>query len=459
MENLYFILSLFNQYFFNDAKNNIESLEYYVSTNPAISGNTLIEGLLSAIKNYSFDSIDLPLFQSILMKDRKTPTEQNQIIQELIKWKGYSKDQMAATKKYLQDVISSAIISKANQRHGDDPTAYLNYLKKAEIKLDKSDVLSAQSFDVIDINSIVASEVNKRFSSYFSWVNEQFQPYNQVEFGQMCIISAPPGTGKTLWMMTEAMNMAITTNNKVLYVSLGDMNMRDFIVRMGAIQTGLPFGEVAKHLGEVYEKLKRLTSDRLDISINPAGKVKIDELVDFVLSKNYNALFLDYDSNILMNGTSNSMYLDYGNVYNELTRLTLEGLFVEVGSQPHKNVWGEAEFGLEMLGESSRKGHTTDMAITIGRLKGPNHCGKVKIAKNRRGEEGDVMGYIRLNNGRFRIVPVPVAEDFSQRPKTFLSDADVDDMIQTYQRSLRAMGVGAVGGGQGQPSKIINPFK
>ena len=60
MENLDFILSLFNQYCFNDAKNNIESLEYYTSVNPALSGNTLISSLLGAIKNYTFDSIDLP---------------------------------------------------------------------------------------------------------------------------------------------------------------------------------------------------------------------------------------------------------------------------------------------------------------------------------------------------------------------------------------------------------------
>ena len=65
MENLDFILSLFNQYCFNDAKNNIESLEYYTSVNPALSGNTLISSLLGAIKNYTFDSIDLPLFQSM----------------------------------------------------------------------------------------------------------------------------------------------------------------------------------------------------------------------------------------------------------------------------------------------------------------------------------------------------------------------------------------------------------
>ena len=225
MENLDFILSLFNQYCFNDAKNNIESLEYYTSVNPALSGNTLISSLLGAIKNYTFDSIDLPLFQSILMKDRKTPQEQQQIINELLRWKSYGKQQMAPTKKYLEDIIASSIIAKANSKFSNDPMGYLNYLKQSNIKIDRSEALNSQGFDKIDINTIVASESNKRFRSYFDWVNQQFEPYHEVEFGQMCIISAPPGTGKTLWMMTEALNMAITTKEKILYVSLGDMNI------------------------------------------------------------------------------------------------------------------------------------------------------------------------------------------------------------------------------------------
>ena len=109
MENLDFILSLFNQYCFNDAKNNIESLEYYANVNPALTGNTLIKSLLDAIKNYSFDSIDLPLFKSILAKEGKTPREQAQIVTELLKWKSYNKNQIAPTKKYLTDIISSTI--------------------------------------------------------------------------------------------------------------------------------------------------------------------------------------------------------------------------------------------------------------------------------------------------------------------------------------------------------------
>lgn len=456
MDNLDFILSLFNQYCFNDAKNNIESLEYYTSVNPALSGNTLITNLLGAIKNYTFDSIDLPLFQSILMKDRKTPQEQQQIINELLKWKSYGKQQMAPTKKYLEDIIASSIIAKANSKFSNDPMGYLNYLKQSDVKIDRSEALNSQRFDRLDINTLIASENNRRFRSYFDWVNQQFEPYHEVEFGQMCIISAPPGTGKTLWMMTEALNMAVTTNEKVLYVSLGDMNIRDFIVRMGAIQTGLTFGDTAKNLGAIYNNLKQIIGDRLDISINPAGTVSVDELVDYVLARKYSAVFLDYDSNLLMTSSTNSMYLDYGAIYNALTKLTIEGIFVEVGSQPNKAVWKETEFDLCDLGESSRKGHTTDMAITIGKFPGPNHCGKIKMAKNRRGEEGDTMGYVRLPNGRFRIIPVSLAQQLSEREKTMFTDQDIDQSLDMYNKGLQAMSMASPGQ---QNQKIMNPFK
>ena len=456
MDNLDFILSLFNQYCFNDAKNNIESLEYYANINPALSGNTLVQSLLGAIKNYSFDSIDLPLFQSILMKDRKTPQEQQRIVNDFLKWKGYGKQQMAPTKKYLEDIIAGAIISKANSKFPNDPTGYLNYLKQSNIKIDRSEVLSSQSFDKIDINTIVASESSKRFKSYFDWVNCQFEPYHEVEFGQMCIISAPPGTGKTLWMMTEALNLAMTTKFKILYVSLGDMNLRDFIVRMGAIQTGLSFGEAARNIGSIYETLRQFTGDRLHISINPAGTVGVEDLVEYVLANSYDAVFLDYDSNLKMEGSSNSMYLDYGTIYNSLTKLTIEGLFVEIGSQPNKLVWKEPTFELGDLGESSRKGHTTDMAITIGKYPGPNHCGLVKMAKNRRGEEGDTQGYIRLGNGRFRIIPPSLAEQLSGNQKAFYTDSDIDQMIGMYNKNLQSMtSVQSKPGGLG---KVGNPF-
>lgn len=459
MDNLDFILSLFNQYVYNDVKNNLESIRYYISTNPSTSGNTLIEGLLDAIRDYSFDSIDVPLFQSILMKDGKTPAESQKILQELYRWKGYGKDQMKATKKYLENIIAGAIIQKASQKFPNDAVEYLNYLKQSNIKLDRSDALSAQSFDKIDINSMLADGFGKGFPSHFEWINSLFEPGNQYECGQLGIISCPPGVGKSLWMMTEAMSMALNCPDaKILYLAMGDLKMRDFIVRMGAIFSGYSFADTARNLGGIYDTLKKTIGKRLDISINPAGTVDPDEFVDYVLANGYNIVFADYDSNFKIRSSEN-MYNDFGSVYNGMTRLTQEGILVFVGCQPNKMAWKLEEINMEDLGESARKPHFADFIFTGSKLPGPNHCGIFKCCKNRRGEEGVTTGYIRLGNGRFKFIPEDLARQLAARPKTNFSQAEIDQMIQQYNKQLQA--INSYGGStqQSGPQKLNNPFK
>ena len=78
------------------------------------------------------------------------------------------------------------------------------------------------------------------------------------------------------------------------------------------------------------------------------------------------------------------------------------------------------------------------------------------MAKNRRGEEGDTMGYIRLPNGRFRIIPVDLAKQFADREKTLFTDQDVDQALGMYNQSLQALSMAAPGPQKSQ--KIINPF-
>ena len=118
------VLSLFNQYLFQEAKNNIENLEYYFRTNPGTQGNPLIEELVNAIKTYSFESIGEPLFRSILMKCRKSETEIRQILDEVIKWKQYNKEEIKPAAKYLRDLVSASIITRANYLYkGDQPNS------------------------------------------------------------------------------------------------------------------------------------------------------------------------------------------------------------------------------------------------------------------------------------------------------------------------------------------------
>lgn len=67
----------------------------------------------------------------------------------------------------------------------------------------------------------------------------------------------------------------------------------------------------------------------------------------------------------------------------------------------------------------------------------PNHLGIMKIAKNRRGEEGIEAPYIRLNNGRFRILPQSIYVKLKGlSEKRDFTDGDIDQMIEA-EMSMR----------------------
>lgn len=831
MENLELLYSLFNQHVFQDAKNNIESLEYYFNTNPSTSGNPLIKSLLDAIRNYSYEAIDYPLFQSILQREGMHPSEQKMILDEVGRWRRFSSDQMAPTKSYLRDICADMILRKASNKFSGNPYEMYRYLKNSEIRLDNTDILSSSRFDSFDISKMV-DEVNQEgYSSSFSWINDLFEPGHKYEAGQMTLISCPPGcmsgdtevflangttdtlenlyrkksknitvfscdgkdpkvsvaedcqiskyvdswyvveidgkkeyrvtenhpflmingewkradelepgdslmpfnkrddirsrksqtsfglytdiytnnskrrfkahrltgeyiniylkldfeyvahhskmkdgkfdrsdnsvesiklmsnsehakfhnkfqketigldsfikggektqftseqisernrkmwkeddyrqkrlrdlvnngkitsslfnsksdneygtlnkilatkkygkylidkfdcrstedllkiwdekrviiednkktysisprtpkknsvvkyygdkiddlyddclsynnhtitrvyvehldepqpvydlvnvdiyhnyavkfddnsgffshnTGKTLWMMTEALNIALTSNAKIHYLAMGDMKPRDFIIRMGAIYTGKPFGEVVKNLGPIYETLKNLIGDRLEISVIPAGQITSEDYVEYVRGRGFNVVFIDYDSNFKLM-ESESMYNDYGIVYNNLTKLTQDGRLVFVAAQPKVFTWTNPVIELGDVGESARKIHTVDILFTAGKfISTPNHVGIFKCCKNRRGEEGGMIGYIRLNNGRFKFIPIEVAKQLAEESvKKFYSESDIDSLVRQFENNKTKYNLieDTIVGGAKPASKFDNPFK
>ena len=57
--NIELVYSLFNQYLFQEAKNNIDLVDLYYRTNPATLGNGLVSDLIDSIRKYPLESIDL----------------------------------------------------------------------------------------------------------------------------------------------------------------------------------------------------------------------------------------------------------------------------------------------------------------------------------------------------------------------------------------------------------------
>lgn len=402
MDNFELLYSLFNQFLFAEAKRNISNVKYYFDTNPNTMGNPLVENMLNAIRDYDLDAIGHPLFQSIMMKCRKTEAESSKIMSDVIRWKSYSKEQMLPAKEFLEQICAKAELDKLGKLCVQSPKDYIKQIKNLNFQCEDLDIFNTTSFDLVDINSIVAEANNGFIPSHYPWINATFDPYPGYEKGQMVIICAAPATGKSLFMMSEALHMA-ASGEKVLYVGLGDNKMKDFIVRLGAMYTGLSFGDTMKNLNSVYESLKAVLKNNLEISINPAGVVSAEMIVEYVKSHpEFSVVAIDYDSNLMGVGESDNMYNSFGSAYEKLTELTLMNKLVFVGSQTKVSSWTNEIINMPDVGESSRKQHSADMIIGIGKtVNCPNHVHAVNISKSRRGEI-DVKSYcIRLNNGRF----------------------------------------------------------
>lgn len=455
------ILSFFNQYLFQQAKNNIEHLKYFYRTNFATTGNRFIAELLDAIDTYSFDAIGEPLFRTILTKCKKSNQESEKIIEDLINYKKLSKDQIAPNAKYLSDVISASIMGRANSMYSDSPSDYIKYIKGSNVDI-SVDTFSSTKFSDIDINTIVAEENDSAIPTNVYFLNKAFSN-GGLNRGEIFMICAEPGVGKTLMSMNLALWFA-SHGERVLYVTLGDMRMRDFIIRGNSIALGESFARSNSDIGRAYNNIKNLVGDNLEISINQAGVVTADDIIEKTISGNFSVVFIDYDSNAkLDDGASkdSNMYDTFGNFYNKLTKLNLLNILTVVCAQPKIFAYGKI-INLSDIGESSRKQHICDTIFTISapNPECPNHLYVFGMKKCRRGNVGSTGYVIRLNNGRFIEIPRNVYEILKlETEEKDYTENDIKIMIENSKGAQRAVMMGMGGGQQNQQKNLPkNPF-
>lgn len=436
MQNLDLVYSLFNQYIFQDAKNNINALEYYFNCNPSTMGNQLVMSLLDSIRKYSFESIDLPLFQSIIQRAGKSPEEGSMIIQEIIKYKNYNKAQIEPAKDFLEDICADNILRKANNLYKDRPSKLLEYLKQSEFVISETDSMSTTMFGDMNINGLIAaSDPRNGVKTGFPLLDNSFEPYRVVEKGSIGIISAQPGAGKSLVMQSMALNIA-AQGKKVHYLALGDLSELDIITRMCAMFSGKTFGEVRMDLYNIYKSLSTTIGKNLGLTVMSANNLDVEDYVKYMLEhKEYEVLFIDYDSNFKVEIQNDNMYNAYGKIYGEITKLAKDNRLVFIASQSNKQSWNSPwGIGLSDIGESSRKQHTADFVLTISKTpECINQLGMMRLVKNRRGAL-DESAYIRLENGHFRLIPKPLHDTIKGfTEKKYYTDNDIDQMISSYQ--------------------------
>ena len=435
LDNLSLLLGMFNQYLFQDAKNNVKYIKYYYQTNPSTNGNKLVDEMIKAIETYDLQAIDQPLFESILARCNKTPMEKRQIMDEVIKWKSYTKEQIAPTKKYLDDIVCASIIQQAGRLYNQSPAEYIKYLKNVNIPNGELDVFSSTGFENIDINTIVAEASRGKISTNINWLNQAFggEGINRAELG---IITAPPGVGKSLVAMDLAYWMA-AHGEHVLYVCLGDMSWLDFVTRISSIAFGVTFAEAEKNLMTMYNSLCQLLGSNLEISVNPAGVVTADDIVEKAEEGNFSVVIVDHDGNIAGATETDSMYNMYGDVYNKFTKLSLGGKLVICCSQAKVGSWGNI-IGLESLSDSSRKTHNADWQMSISNVNPdcPNHLYVATLPKARRANVGSKAYLIRIQ-GRFKEIPKGLYDQLRMdtEPKNY-TEGEIDAMIHNFNMQV-----------------------
>lgn len=434
MDNIEFIYSLFNQFLFQDAKNNIEQIEYFVKTSPNLSSNKFVFELVNSIRNFSFDSIDIPLFQSILSKTGKSPEESQKVMGEITKWKSFSKDQIKPAKELLQQVIASTIISKANGKFINDPYKFIKYIKESEIKVSSESNSKVINFADIDVTAIEAESIGNVYPSFHEWINNTFAPINGYRGKQLVMVSMPPGTGKSLFLCGEAISILTKTSARVYILCMGDMDESDYVIRMGAILSGQSFYYASTHLKEMKSMLDHAFGRRLVIEIADPGEINVDDFLEKMKVLSPNVFMVDYDANFEVNlgSDGNGMYTEFGDLYNKLVKITKDtGALGFVAAQPTKNSWGLEVINEDQVGESAKKIHTVDVCITAGvNVKSQNPIGILKMAKNRRGEKGREVPYIRLNNGRFFPLNRDVYRQISEiQEKKDFTEAELNNML------------------------------
>jgi len=356
------VYGLFNQYLFNEAKSNIDLVERYYMTDPSTMDNTLIRALIDAIRKYDFEAIDEPVFKSILSTEKKTDSEAKDILEEIIKYKCYDQKQIDPVRNYLRSICYQSIISQANSRFKNDPQGFVNFLKASDYHADYSNVLSTCSFNDIQISPEDA-QLTGGWASTFSLINDSYKPLFKYKTGQLVCWTCPPGVGKTLSFMNEELGFCLQ-GARVHHIALGDMKESDFVLRMAAIYSGLPFDQVAMNINVHLANLKKAIGDRLSLTCVPSATVTAEQYMEYMRPRldDYDILCIDYDSNFSVSG-QNSLYTEGGLLYDRLTEFSQKGKLVLIASQPKIYTWGSEEIPMEGLSESSKKQQIVDINL------------------------------------------------------------------------------------------------
>ena len=438
MENIDLVYSFFNQYMFGGVKQNIDLIETYFESNSATQGNTLIHELLESIRRYPFEAIDVPLFQSILLRTGKNAKESEMILNEIMKWKNYSSIQIEPARNFFNQVCAAEVIRRGNHMYSDNPQEFIEYIKKSQYNSSFNPGGTMTSTIYKDFDKTLFSKTSrfKKYNTCYPWLNEAF-PDGQISGGQLVMIAATPGTGKSLMVSALALHHAYM-GAKTHVAFFGDISQdSQAYYRFGTIYSRLSWTESAQRQEEIFDQIsKSPIGPNLGVTVSSAGEFSIEEYVDFILNSDYEICFLDYDANLSKKGLIGSdggLYAYFEHIYEALTKITATGRLVYVCSQIKSGNLRDRVLDESAISGSRRKFEMVDIAITLTKNRDEGCTNSdlrvIKIIKNRNGRCGRIAYSLLLCNGNIVEIPKEVYDTLSRMEQRDYTDGDLNFLI------------------------------
>lgn len=223
--------------------------------------------------------------------------------------------------------------------------------------------------------------------------------------GDLCVVVGPPGKGKTTFLVNIMAN-AIISGFNVCYITIGDMTESDIILRLAARLSGISQEEIIGNSSMYTENMNTLMGiyklGQIRMKSYRANSVTVSGIKSYlsrlkaVTGCKLDMFIADYVDNLLFEKRAGT-YEPLGEIYNELSKLAGEEEMVGwTASQPKVDNWEAKQINLSSMAESSKKGHVSDLVVTLS-VNPP----ALYIAKNRRGKDNV---YIKLKMDGERMI-------------------------------------------------------
>ena len=262
---------------------------------------------------------------------------------------------------------------------------------------DTNQLLAAQTQDSPENDIIIKSSLNL--------INRNAS-YGGLKYGDLMMICGETGTGKSTLALNDTA-CVVEQGHKVCHLFLGDMTEFDGLVKLLAIWNNVSINKIIGDIMEFITPEIREKLSRVRFKAYPAQNISVYEILGKVeaLRRNFKFdwLTIDYDGNI--KETKDNIYLEGGTTYSAFKGYAMHKCVVQILSQIKIGYWNKEIFSKDAPSESSKKQHTVDIQLGLGRNSDCRVVGTVNLHKLRRGIDNE-QTRVHLNYSHAKITEI-----------------------------------------------------